>query len=142
VALAGACRPSQASGCATAKIIRCVRGGGLVLDCSIRTVEQELWLAKELLAAPVTALTHPNAHPGEFLFSGLRVLMTVLVKFRGDPRATGPPSQQYARNQRHYVSQRLTGPNVADRGRERCAPGPSSRGGELRGGLMARSASV
>ena len=50
--------------------------------------------------------------------------------------------EEYARNQRHYVSQRLTGSNLADGGRERCAPGPSSRGGELRGGLMARSASV
>ena len=42
--------------------------------------------------------------------------------------------EEYARNQRDYVPQRLTGSNLVDMGRVRCAPAPDCRGGELLGG--------
>ena len=48
--------------------------------------------------------------------------------------------KEYARNQRDYVPQRLTGSNLVDMGRKRCAPGGLDReiraGGELLGGLV------
>ncbi len=41
--------------------------------------------------------------------------------------------EEYARNQRRYVPQGLTGSNLADMGRVRCVP-VGGFGGELRGG--------
>jgi hypothetical protein len=46
------------------------------------------------------------------------------ARWRGSGERGG---KEYARNQRDYVPQRLTGSNLADMGRKRCAPGGLDR---------------